>query len=157
MWPLSLSDLLSSGFEVPTLPGGWFCLANSCNFEVNGCVALPCLWNVGHSCCQAEFSVGILVCFFMTSLSAVPIFELWCLSTRLHVLSLVILLVFSGAGHFLSKWTEAWWVRTLICHTHGISVPPLLGLQAWNRTRPVEGFGYTVLARLDHWNHALLY
>ena len=25
-------------------------------------------------------------------------------------------------------------------HTHGICVPPLLSSQAWNRTRPVEGF-----------------
>jgi hypothetical protein len=62
------------------------------------------------------------------------------MSTRLHVSSHVLLLVFSGAGHFLSEWVVAWWGRALICHTHDICVPPLLTSQAWDRTRPVEGF-----------------
>ena len=47
---------------------------------------------------------------------------------------------FSGAGHFLSEWTVACWGRTLIYDTHGICVAPLLTSQAWNRSRPVEGF-----------------
>jgi len=48
------------------------------------------------------------------------------MSARLHLSSRVHLLVFSGAGHFLSEWTVAWWGRTIIYRTHGICVPPLL-------------------------------
>ena len=73
----------------------------------------------------------------MTSVTAVSIFELWWRQRGFTFQSVSFYLSFQA---LVTSCPNGLWRRTQICHTHGICVPPLLTLQTWNRTRPVEGF-----------------
>jgi hypothetical protein len=136
MWPLSLATLLRSGLEAFTLVGWWFYVGETCNLQVNDCLNTPVDEMIVRVSGQIFLKCWCVPPSWRASSVQCPFSN--CGTCERGITLRALPFVFSGAGHFLSEWPVVWGDRTLVCHTRGICVSPLLISQAWNRTMPVK-------------------